>query len=265
LHDARRLAERAGNMPELIAALNWEGLFAVRYSTRDHTLQVRGRSLELARRVDNQSDLAWHLYELGDAYRIFGEPEKALELYEQAYANFKKIDLSLGLGYCQRAQGDIALREGRYPDALEHYREFMRYVTHDNHLWSIGQAHAKLALAHAYLGDRGEARLELARAFTQMRDWRENDLDLIAMLAEPVCLLQDGRPENAIELAAFILHHPLSWNETKQQAREILETASRGLPAEAVRSAIERGQARDLEATVAELTEKRTPRGRSIR
>jgi len=254
LHDTQNTFERIGNMRSLVSSLNWEGLYAIRYSTWEHTLKVRLRGLELARKLGNESDPAWQTFELGDVYRISGDLEKALELYEQAQANFEKMNLVLGLGYYQRALGDIALQEQRFTDALNHYQEFMRLASQVNHLWSIGQARAKLALAKAYSGNFRDARSEIHDALSQMRDWREDDLVLQLLLAEPICLKHEGKIEEAIKLTAFIASHPISWNETKQQARAILETASHELPDEAVQSAIEQGKALNLETVIAGLT-----------
>src|SRR3990172_2823199 len=79
-------------------------------------------------------------FELSEIYRVFGNREQALELCEQARAGFEKMNMILGLGYYQRAQGDFALRETRYGDALGHYQAFMTCAKQDNHLWSMAQA-----------------------------------------------------------------------------------------------------------------------------
>jgi hypothetical protein len=51
-----------------------------------------------------------------------------------------------------------------------------------------------------------------------------------------------GKREQAIELAAFIVHQKISWNETKRQAREVIEFASRDLPSNVMQEAQARGQ-----------------------
>ena len=255
LHETQRKYERIGNLRLLVASLNWEGLYAVRYSTIERALEVRLRGLELSGKLGIQSDAAWQMFELGDVYRLSGELGKAKELYEQAKVNFEKMNLVLGLGYYQRGFGDIAMQQARYLDAVDCYRKFKYYVAKDNHLWSIGQAHAKLALAYAHSGSIKDARSEIYDVLPQMRDWREDDLVLQLLLAEPICLNHEGKFEKAIELTAFIAHHPISWNETKQQARAILDVTSVQLPDVVVQSAIERGKGLDLESVIASLLE----------
>jgi tetratricopeptide (TPR) repeat protein len=197
------------------------------------------------------------LFELGEVYRIFGEPEKALGLYEQAHPIFEKMNMILALAYDQRARGDLELADKRYSDALIHYQKFYVYATEVNHIWSMAQSREKIALANAHLGNREQARLEMGSALAQAYEYREDVLALQALLAEAVCLVQEGNLEAAIELASFLQHHPASWNETRQHARGIQESASRDLPQEVVQAAIERGKALDLDAVVEELMDLR--------
>jgi tetratricopeptide (TPR) repeat protein len=252
--EEQRELERMGQIRILEASKHWESLFAVRYSTFEHALRLRQQSLELVRMIGSQSDLAWRLFELGDVYRIFGKPEKALDLYEQAHTLFEKMNMPLALGFEQRARGDLALSEERYSEALAHYQKFDAYVKEDNHIWGMTQSRARIALAHAYLGNVEQARLEMRGALAEIVEFREEDLTLQTILAEPVSLLQEGKLEEAIALASFLQHRPGSWNETKQHAHGILEMASRDLPKEVVQSAIERGKSLDFNEVIAELS-----------
>jgi predicted ATPase len=246
--------ERMGQTRVLELNKHWESLFAVRYSTYENALHFRQQSLELIRKLGYQSDLAWRLFEIGDVYRVFGEPEKALGLYEQARALFEKMNMVLGLGFDQHARGELSLREGRYSDALLHYQKFEAYAREDNHIWGMAQSRARIALAHAYLGNIEQARLDMQGALAEIYDFRQDDLTLQTMLTEPVCLVREGKMEAAIELVSFLRIHPGSWNETKQHADRILETASRDLHQEVVQAAIERGKSLDLDSVVAKLT-----------
>ncbi len=246
--------ERMGQTRVLELSKHWESLFAVRYSTYENALRLRQQSLELIRKLGYQSDLAWRLFELADVYRIFGEPDKALGLYEQARLLFEKMNMVLGLGFDQRARGDLALLEGRYSDALLHYQKYEAYASEDNHLWGMAQSHARIALAHAYLGDIDQARLDMQAALAKLSDFRQDDLTLQTLLAEPVCLVREGKLEAAVELVSFLQTHPGSWNETRQHANRILETAARHLHQERVQAALERGKSLDLVSLVAKLT-----------
>jgi predicted ATPase/DNA-binding SARP family transcriptional activator len=250
LHEIHQQFEQVGNIRFLSQSLLWETLHAIRYSSFEHALDTGQRSLELAKKVGTQTDITWSSFELGETYRVFGEPLKANPFYEQAYRSFAKMNYVQGLGFYERAQGDFALQEARYEDALAHYRNFMQYAIQDNHAWSMAQSRAKMALVYAYLGDLEKARSEIQKTLAEIQDWGEKELRLWALLAEAVCLQQEGKSEQGIALAAFIQHHPVSWNETRQHARQILETALQDLPEKEVQAVIERGKALDFEEVV---------------
>jgi hypothetical protein len=61
------------------------------------------------------------------------------------------------------------------------------------------------------------------------------------------------RREGALELLALILRPPVSWPWAKDRAAPLVAQLEAELPPDVVATAQERGQARDLDATVAEL------------
>jgi predicted ATPase/DNA-binding SARP family transcriptional activator len=248
--ETQRVLEKVGNIRMLALNLHWESLHAVRYSNLEHALDTQQRSLELVRKQDNQSDFYWGLFELGDIYRVFGEPQKASALYEQAFIGFNSLKMVLALGYYERAYGDLAFLEGKFSDALVHYEQYAKYAKQDNHAWSMAHARAKLALTLAYLENREQARLELHDILSEIHTWREDELTLITLLVEAVCLIHEGKREQAIELAAFIQYHPVAWNETKQQAQVILESAMRGLSEDKIQATIQYGKELKLDSVI---------------
>ncbi|MFN2195581.1 MAG: BTAD domain-containing putative transcriptional regulator, partial [Anaerolineales bacterium] len=251
--DERQELIRRGNIVHLSANLNWEALHAARYSNYEHALQMREQSLVISRKRGHPSEIAWRLLELGEIYRIFGQPKKALEMYDQARLGFEEMNITLALGYDQRARGDLALQDERYSEALSFYQRYLEYAQEDNHPWSIVQAQAKIALAQAYLQNIQNSRRGVQSVLRRIQGWHQDDLALQTILAEPICLIHEEKLEAAVELASFIQNHHMSWNETKQHAGFVLEMASGKLTKKDLQAAIQRGQARDLESTVAEL------------
>jgi hypothetical protein len=56
-----------------------------------------------------------------------------------------------------------------------------------------------------------------------------------------------------VEITSFIVHHPNSWNETKEHARNIQESASQKLSEEVFQNAQQRGQEMVLEDVMAAI------------
>jgi hypothetical protein len=75
----------------------------------------------------------------------------------------------------------------------------------------------------------------------------------LALVGMASLLAAEGKRERTLELLTLVLHHPASWQSTKDQADALIAQLTAELPPEAVATAQERGQARNLKATVAEL------------
>jgi predicted ATPase/DNA-binding CsgD family transcriptional regulator/tetratricopeptide (TPR) repeat protein len=246
-HEEQRYFEQSGHTGWLAHSLNWESQAAVQYSTFEHARKTRERSLELAKKSGIQTFIFWWIYEYGEIYRVFGDQVKALELYEQAQTGFKQTKITLGLGYCQRAHGSIALQNAQYSDALRHYLEYREYARQDNHLWSMAQARGKLARAYAHLGALKTSRNELQNTLTPTYIWKKDGLILDSLLAEPVCLIQEGRYKQAVEFLSLILMNKFSWNETRRDAMVLMSEASEPLPPNVVERAKLHGENASLE------------------
>jgi hypothetical protein len=106
----------------------------------------------------------------------------------------------------------------------------------------LTQARGRLALAHAYLGDIEQARSNMKAALADMYEWRSDDLLMQCLLVDVVCRMKEGNTERAIELASFLRSNPISWNETRQMAGDLLIQAAEGLGDQAVEAAVERGK-----------------------
>jgi hypothetical protein len=66
-------------------------------------------------------------------------------------------------------------------------------------------------------------------------------------------LAKAGEPERALELLTLILGHPASHQEFRSRAARLQAELAAELPLEVVQAAQERGRARELDPTVAEL------------
>ena len=257
--ETQQMLERIGNQRLLVFNSHWEALRAVRFSTFQHALDAQQHSIDLSLKMGvSKADYFWGIYEKGDIYRIFGDPSKAVELYEQALVGFRKLYMVLGVGYYWRALGDIALKGERYEEALEHYNQYLDYAVLDNHVWSMVQANAKRALAFAYLGKTVQARSEILSVLRNAREMGEDELAYHALLAEAACLDQEGQQEKAVELAAFLQNNPVVWNEIKHHAREIIEKIASNLPEPAVQAALQRGRLLELDSVSYAIISKAT-------
>jgi tetratricopeptide (TPR) repeat protein len=119
----------------------------------------------------------------------------------------------------------------------------------------IGLALACLAIATRGLGDTPGARQHLCHAL-EIAQESETVLPLQwALPAMALLLADEGEIERGVELYALASRHPFVANSRwfHDVAGNQLAALATNLPPAVVKAARERGQARDLEATVAEL------------
>ncbi len=244
--EMRRIFEGLGNQLMVAESLSWESLWATRYSTFEHAIETRQRSIELHRKYGTQTHYCWNIFELGETYRVFGYPQRAREFFDEARAQFEKINLVLGLGYYQRAIGDLAMQEGRYADARHHYAAYSSLTEQDNHLWSMAQAYAKEAWAAAHLGDVDYSRGNIFRCLDVLQEADETGVTLLALLCEACCRAEEGKFEAAAALAAFVAAHRLSWKENHDLAEVLLADLSEHLTDGELRAASKQLEGRDL-------------------
>ena len=103
------------------------------------------------------------------------------------------------------------------------------------------------------VGNDREASGYYRNALEMASDSSYVQLRLHVLLGPIKWLARKGNLEGAVELAALILHHPASVEETQSRTRQLLAELQRQLEPTAFAAAQERGQAQDLDATVREL------------
>jgi hypothetical protein len=69
-------------------------------------------------------------------------------------------------------------------------------------------------------------------------------------------LAQTGAPEQAIELLAFLIDYPPSWQETRDRAQRLLNALARELSPDVITAARARGAGRAMDEVVAETLER---------
>jgi tetratricopeptide (TPR) repeat protein len=142
-----------------------------------------------------------------------------------------------------------------YAQAQQWLQECVALYRETGVLEELGWALANLAVAARGLGDLFQARQHLYEALRMSTETPCIFALWVALPAIALLLADKGEVERALELYALASHHSLlsnsRWFEDVFE-RHIAAVAAT-LPSDVVAAAQERGRARDLEATVAEL------------
>jgi predicted ATPase len=251
--EQRRIYEKAGNRRLIGINLSWESMATSRYGALEHALETRKRSLEIAQEENSLNDLSWALWEMGELYRLMGNFEQAKIWYQKSLPYFEKIQDNNGIGFYFRGLGDIALELKQWEEAYQQFQKSIHALTYEHRAWStwsLAYVQAGLGRALIGLGKFPEAREVLQKAIHNTQEYNSWDLIFVPLVGFARLFVALGEPQRAIELAEFIFSDPLSWNETKNQAREVLEEASRNLPENVAQAALRRSQAMTMDKAV---------------
>jgi tetratricopeptide (TPR) repeat protein len=262
-----------------------------RYDEADYHL---GRALELAEEIDYRVEIARALWNLGWNAFDQGEGAKAQRYAEDSLATWEEIGnrfqigqvirllaavaslrgeygeckryLEEGLAICEEVGhregiagclndlGEGARRQGKYAEAVRYYEESLAIRR------ELGLPAAMLLnnLGHAYIG--------LDKDDLGWRYLREALKESLTVGRVPIRLeifvgvawLQEkaGRHKLAAELLGLVLGHPALNEDTRWYAEPVLAMVRDSLPADELEAALARGEALDLDATVAELLER---------
>ncbi len=189
-----------------------------------------------------------------------GQAKVNLGRYEQAGAQGQlglTLAREIGYGYVIRAAllllGWVALAEEAYAEAQGLLQESvaLRRETPDE----LGKALASLGYAERGLGNIPQAQQHLSEALKTTADTGAFWPLMYALPAIALLMADQGEKERAVELYALASRYPFVANSRWFEdvaGRHIAAVAST-LPPEVVAAVQERGQARDLDATVKEL------------
>lgn len=224
--DAQEALREQGDIASLLHMLSRESINALQFSTIAHARQKRETVVALEIEYYGQ-DNPWNGLELGEIARVEGNLPEAEVQVRRSVERFRRGDFVHGLAFCERALGDIALARGDVGPAADHFRRALDHNPVDVSWWIGTRALSRLALAETAAGRPVAAFGRLLEAIPYIVVNHEIGLGLIALLSLGHLALASGRSRLALGLSNLIERHPLGWNETKAEARQLRERAIR--------------------------------------
>jgi tetratricopeptide (TPR) repeat protein len=252
--DSLALFRQAGELEGTITCLHGLGyvcgILGEFEQGRKHHLEM----LELCQATGNRGGVARAVADLGiDAYGL-RQYEEANELFTDSLVAYRELGNTLGIAneLADLAEAANALRD--YTRAEQHAREALSVfregvLAFDQCAWE----YRNLGNAASGLGNLADARRYLRQALQAAVAAQTPTRQPLTLLAVARVLARQGEEEKALELLALVMSHRFSWQMAKDQAAPLVAELEAELPPDVVAAALERGRARDLDATVAEL------------
>lgn len=210
---------------------------------------------QIANEMGDRRGIASIYSGLGQVYEWQGQIEKAIEtelLVLQIYRQLGDDRLS-AVAMNNLAYFCLLLKEPDYPQATQYYRDSLdlfRLIQDQHGLlftnYDLGQAYVKIGNLYQALTCHQQA-LSLAQGLGAP------NLMLYVLHGFASLAAQRGETERALELCGLLLTHPQTQDDTRQRTQSLLEELNAAANPDLAQAAFQRGQALQLEPTVAEF------------
>jgi tetratricopeptide (TPR) repeat protein len=209
--------------------------------------------LTLSRETGNQIGIPDSLYRLALDAAGLEEYGEAKGMLQECLRIFQEIGYLRGVENVLGDSGEMADVLGEYAEAIQFAQESLELSQQHDDRPGMLRSFRVLGEAACGLGDLPGARKHFRHALEAVATIRTLYYLLLALVKIAALLAAEGKRERALELLALVLHHPANWQYTTERAESLVAELEAELPPDMAAAAWERGRARDLDATVAEL------------
>jgi tetratricopeptide (TPR) repeat protein len=254
LQESLALFRELGNREGIADSLHGLGYIAWLLGEYGEAKQLHRESLGLSREVGDQKGIANALKDLAQDAAGLEEYEEAKQLYQESLALHKEIGNLRGVADVFSDLGEVANVQGEYAEAIQLAQECLSIGRKIDERWIIAWALKVQGDAACGLGDLPGARRYHHQALAELTRIGQPYIIPLNLVGIAALLAAEGEKERALELLALVIHHPISWRWMKHhRAAPLVAQLEAELPPDVAATAWERGRARDLDATVAEL------------
>ncbi len=245
---------RVGDLEGIQASLHGLGYICWILGEYERGRELHLEMLRLCQETGSRGGVARALGDLGiDAYGL-EQYKKAHHLLGQSLAIYRDIGNAMAMYDELGDLAETANALGDYALAEQYVREAFRILPEGEADYDRGSwEYRNLGNAACGLGNYRDARKHLRRSLELAISGLMPSRHLLTFVGVARVLAKQDDQERALELLALVVNHRLSWQMAKDQAAPLIAELEAELPPDVVTAAQERGRARDLDSTVAEL------------
>jgi predicted ATPase/DNA-binding SARP family transcriptional activator/Tfp pilus assembly protein PilF len=210
-------------------------------------------SLIICRRLENQRGIAASLHNLSTLAYLQEEYAEAKRLRQETLDICRQIGYRWGIASSLKSLGDVAFRLGEYEQAMRYLRDSLALLQEEGDRRSQAYTLNSLGTVAQSMEEIQESRQYFQHALAAAIEIGEPALALDTLMSLAKLTAQEGDVERALELLAFVFHHPASEQQTRDQIEPLRAELARGVSAQAVAAAETRGRALDLDELAATI------------
>jgi predicted ATPase len=215
--------------------------------------QLHQEGLAIQTEIGNRGGIASSLHFLGIDACGLREYEEAERLWQESLTIYTDISVAERIATVLGDIGEVLDVSGDYRQALQRAQEGLALHQKIGYRWGMAWCYRVLGNAACGLRELEAARKYFCQALQATQEVGAMGVALLTLVGIASLFTAEGEKEQALELLALVFHHQASWQWAKDRAAPVVAQLEAELPPDVVAAAKERGRARDLNATVAEL------------
>ncbi|NKQ35308.1 MAG: tetratricopeptide repeat protein [Chloroflexi bacterium] len=221
LKEALQLALQADDMDGVAFTYNFLGSSTKAQGKYTQAGDYFTQALDTYRQLGDEIGAGIALHNLGNLAQATGDYETSRNYYQQSAALFQANDYTQGAATASSNAGRLALQTGDFAEAERLLAEALRLKEQINDKRGMAVALVGLGAVAAETAELPQARAYLARGLALAQESGDVKLLLEGIVVTAVYAHRLGQPETAAELIAFVLNHPATAQEVRQQAEKL--------------------------------------------
>lgn len=210
-------------------------------------------SLDIFKNFGYNSGTLIALNLLGKVKRRLGQYAEAQQLHEQVLQNCQELNYRPGIAFASYQLGYLAYLQGNYPEAKRQLNQGLEISEKLAYQWGIARSLNILGRVAGELGNYQTAQQYFRQALKMAQTFQAIPLMLDILTGLATNLIKKNHLAQAIEILTFILYHPASAQETRDEANQLRTKLLGDLPEQVVIPAQEKGLTGTMEQMIAQF------------
>jgi predicted ATPase len=251
LQVCRQINDRRG----IATLLNGLGHVEWRLGHLDDATKLCRESLEIYREIGDRRGMSLAFKNLGNVASNVYDFDLADEQYKRGLALAREIGYQWGIAALLNNLGNLYWEQGRFEEAKDYCQQSLDSWRQLGDQWGIGGSLETLGSVALERGEWAEARDCFKEALEIGIEIQSPPLSLGVLIGMAKLLSVEGNTKPALEILAFIIHHPAIDKEAAVRAEQLFDEIVKeyDLPQTAVASADEKGRGLVLEEVVRQM------------
>jgi DNA-binding SARP family transcriptional activator/predicted ATPase len=247
----RQIGDRWG----MSASLGSLGGLAGRLGDYEEARKWFEQSLAISRDLESPRGTAACLHNLSTVAYLQKDYHEAKRLRQEALDICRAIGYRWGIASALKSLGDVASRLGEHAQALRYLEESLALLQEEGDRRSQAYTLNSLGTVAYTMGARLESKQHYRRALKAAMEIGEPALALDILMSLARLVGEDGDTVRALELLAFVRHHPAAEQQTRDQIGSLRAEFVRRVAEEVATAAEARGPGLQLAEVAAGVLE----------